>query len=71
MLVTLVMLATCFGLLCGIGILFGIVGLLLKFGGKVLGACATIVQTGLCSADLLSRIPHSAGDETCSIKNKI
>lgn len=37
MLVTLVMLATCFGLLCGIGILFGIVGLLLKFGGKVLG----------------------------------
>ena len=25
MLVTLVMLATCFGLLCGIGILFGIV----------------------------------------------
>lgn len=36
MLVTLVMLATCFGLLCGIGILFGIVGLLLKFGGKVL-----------------------------------
>ena len=26
MLVTLVMLATCFGLLCGIGILFGIVG---------------------------------------------
>ena len=42
MLVTLVMLATCFGLLCGIGILFGIVGLLLKFGGKVLGACATI-----------------------------
>lgn len=40
MLVTLVMLATCFGLLCGIGILFGIVGLLLKFGGKVLGACA-------------------------------
>ena len=34
MLVTLVMLATCFGLLCGIGILFGIVGLLLKFGGK-------------------------------------
>ena len=70
MLVTLVMLATCFGLLCGIGILFGIVGLLLKFGGKVLGACAT-VQTGLCSADLLSRIPHSAGDETCSIKNKI
>ena len=30
MLVTLVMLATCFGLLCGIGILFGIVGLLLK-----------------------------------------
>ena len=43
MLVTLVMLATCFGLLCGIGILFGIVGLLLKFGGKVLGACATIL----------------------------
>ena len=39
----LVMLATCFGLLCGIGILFGIVGLLLKFGGKVLGACATIL----------------------------
>ena len=38
MLVTLVMLATCFGLLCGIGILFGIVGLLLKFGGKVLRA---------------------------------
>jgi len=36
MLVTLVMLATCFGLLCGIG-------LLLKFGGKVLGACATIL----------------------------
>ena len=29
MLVTLVMLATCFGLLCGIGIVFGIVGLLL------------------------------------------
>ena len=43
MLVTLVMLATCFGLLFGIGILFGIVGLLLKFGGKVLGACATIL----------------------------
>ena len=87
MLVTLVMLATCFGLLCGIGILFGIVGLLLKFGGKVLGACATIllpigviwlgfkivfaVVPLLFSADLLSRIPHSAGDETCSIKNKI
>ena len=91
MLVTLVMLATCFGLLCGIGILFGIVGLLLKFGGKVLGACATIllpigvIWLGfkivfavvpllfklVCQADLLSRIPHSAGDETCSIKNKI
>ena len=36
MLVTLVMQATCIGLRCGIGILFGIVGLLLKFGGKVL-----------------------------------
>ena len=44
MLVTLVMLATCFGLLCGIwNFYFGIVGLLLKFGGKVLGACATIL----------------------------
>ena len=45
MLVTLVMLATCFGLLCGIGILFGIVGLLLKFGGILFLSISCMVTT--------------------------
>ena len=43
MLVTLVMLATCFGLLCGIGILFGIVGLLLKFPLLFKLVCAALI----------------------------
>lgn len=43
MLFTFATIAVCFGLLCGIGILFGMIGLLLKIGGKLLGVCAAVL----------------------------